>query len=76
MYVVKRANGEKEINIVVETKDVENKTELREEEQIKIGCAKVFFDMLKKDGFQVQFHTQLNNKKMAQIIKDALRIEN
>ena len=46
MYVVKHKNGHKELNIIVETKDVENKTDLRGTEKAKIECAKVFFNML------------------------------
>jgi type III restriction enzyme len=72
MYVVSRASGEKELNIVVETKDVENKAELRGTEKAKINCARVFFDMLSKDGYTVYFRDQLNNKQMAQIIKEVL----
>lgn len=72
MYVVKRANGEKELNVVVETKDVEGKNALRENETAKIECAKVFFDILSKDGYVVHFRDQLNNKKIAQIINDIL----
>lgn len=72
MYVVQRASGEKELNIVVETKDVENKAVLREEESARIRCAEVFFDMLSQDGYTVYFHKQLNNKKMAQIVNEVL----
>lgn len=72
MYVVKRSNGEKELNIVVETKDVENKTDLRDVEKAKIECAKVFFDMLSKDGYKVYFRDQLGNKQIAQIINEVL----
>ena len=72
MYVVKKANGEKELNIVVETKDVENKTELRGNEWAKIECAKVFFENLSKDGYVVHFRDQLNNKQMAQVINEVL----
>lgn len=72
MYIVQRASGEKELNIVVETKDVENKSVLREEEIAKIDCAEVFFDNLSKDGYTVRFHKQLNNKKMAQIVNEVL----
>ncbi|EAD5524263.1 type III restriction-modification system endonuclease, partial [Listeria monocytogenes] len=68
MYVVRRATGEKELNIVVETKDVEDKTNIRGTENVKIECAKVFFDALSEDGYKVYFHDQLNNKQMAQII--------
>ncbi|ENZ3929449.1 type III restriction-modification system endonuclease [Listeria monocytogenes] len=73
MYVVRRATGEKELNIVVETKDVEDKTNIRGTENVKIECAKVFFDALSEDGYKVYFHDQLNNKQMAQIIKEVLR---
>lgn len=72
MYVVRRTSGEKELNIVVETKDVENKSDLRGTEKAKIDCARVFFDMLSKDGYTVYFRDQLNNKQMAQIIKEVL----
>lgn len=70
MYVVKKPNGEKELNIIVETKDVENKSDLREAESIKIQCAKEFFNQLKIEGYTVSFRTQLNNKKMKQIIDE------
>ena len=57
MYVVKKKNGEKEMNIVVETKDVSGVPQLRKEE-MKIKCAKVFFKTLEVDGFNVVFRTQ------------------
>ncbi len=72
MYVVKRSNGDKELNIVVETKDVENKTDLRGNEKAKIECAKVFFDTLAMDGYVVHFRDQLGNKQMAQIINEIM----
>lgn len=75
MYVVKRASGEKELNIVVETKDVENKYELRGSEKAKIECARVFFEMLSTDGYTVHFRTQIGNKTMLSIITDVLSIE-
>ena len=72
MYVVRKANGEKELNIVVETKDVEGKTDLRGNEKVKIECARVFFDILSRDGYVVHFRDQLNNKQIAQIINEVL----
>lgn len=72
MYVVKRADGGKELNIVVETKDVEGKADLRGTEKAKIECAKVFFDMLTKDGYTVHFRDQLGNKQMIQIIREVM----
>lgn len=70
MYVVKHKTGEKELNIIIETKDVENRSELRGTEKAKINCAKVFFDMLTQDGYTVYFRDQLGNKQMAQIINE------
>lgn len=75
MYIVKRASGEKELNIVVETKDVDGKSALRPLESAKIECARVFFEVLSKDGYTVHFRDQLNNKQMAQIINEVLAQE-
>lgn len=72
MYIVRKKNGDKELNIVIETKDVEGKDSLRGEESIRISCAEVFFETLRKDGYNVRFHTQLGNKKMRQIINEVL----
>ncbi|SHI52618.1 type III restriction enzyme [Cruoricaptor ignavus] len=72
MYVVKKADGQKVLNIIVETKDVENKTDLRGTEHAKIESAKKFFDQLTIDGYKVEFHTQLNNKKIRSIIDEVL----
>ncbi len=73
MYVVKKSNGEKILNVIVETKDVENQTSLRAIEQSKIDCARVFFNQLTIDGYKVAFKTQLNNKKIRQIIDEVLQ---
>lgn len=72
MYVVTRTSGEKELNVIVETKDVENKTELRGTEKAKIECAELFFSMLEQDGYKVYFKTQINNKQIKQIIDEVL----
>jgi type III restriction enzyme len=72
MYVIKKDNGEKILNVIVETKDVENQTSLRGIEHAKIDCAKVFFEQLSIDGYKVEFKTQLNNKKIRQIIDEVL----
>lgn len=72
MYVVKKTDGTKELNIVVETKLVENQSTLRGKEEAKIKCAEVFFKQLTLDGYKVSFHTQLSNKKVKQIINEVL----
>ena len=75
MYVVKKANGEKELNIVIETKQVEGKSSLRGEEDMKISCAKEFFNQLTLDGYKVSFKTQLNNNGIKSIIEEILKGE-
>ena len=72
MYVIKKDNGEKILNVVVETKGVENQSALRGIEKAKIDCAQVFFNQLTIDGYKVEFKTQLNNKKIRQIIDEVL----
>lgn len=74
IYIVKRASGDKELNLIVETKDVENKSALRDFEEVNIECAKVFFENLSLDGYTVYFKDQLNNKQMAAIVREVLDI--
>lgn len=72
MYVIKRASGEKQLNLIVETKDTENKSELRGTEAAKIECAKAFFEQLSLDGYKVYFRDQLNNKQIVQIVSEVV----
>ena len=65
-------SGEKELNLIVETKDVESKSSLRGDEAAKIECAKVFFENLSLDGYKVYFRDQLNNKQMVQIVREVV----
>lgn len=70
MYVVKKEDGQRELNIIVETKGVENKTEIRGVEKAKINCAKKFFEQLTIDGYKVFFKEQINNKEIRTIIEE------
>jgi type III restriction enzyme len=72
MYVVKKANGEKTLNIIVETKDMDNESNLRTIEEVKINCAKAFFEQLTIDGYKVAFHKQINTQRIKQIIDEVL----
>ena len=72
MYVVKKSDGNKVLNIVVETKDVKSQSDLRKIEEVKISCAKAFFKQLTIDGYSVAFHEQIDNTKMKQIVSDVL----
>lgn len=72
MYIVKHKNGKKDLNIVVETKDVKSRTQLREIEKAKIKCAEVFFQILTNDGYTVHFREQIRNEKILQIINEVM----
>lgn len=72
MYILRRASGETELNLIVETKDTENKSELRGTEAAKIECAKVFFENLFREGYTVYFRDQLNNKQIIQIVNEVI----
>lgn len=73
MYVVQRANGKKELNIVVETKDVPYDAAKRTIEDAKINNAERFFQQLKLDGYDVKFCRQLQSKQMANIIGELMK---
>ena len=72
MYVVKRKGGKSELNVVIEVKDVEKDADLHKSEAMKIKCAEVFYDMLRKDGIDVRYQKQLKNQKLADIIAQVI----
>ena len=74
MYLVKKTDGSKELNVIVETKGVDMPANLREVEDRKIECAKVFFNQLRKDNpeLNVHFKDQLSNKQIKTIINEVL----
>lgn len=72
MYVVERKDGKKELNVVIETKDVPNDEAKRTVEDAKIKNAELFFKQLKLDGYEVKFCRQLQTQKMANIISGLL----
>ena len=75
MYVLQRADGRKEMNVVIETKDVPFDEAKRVAEDAKISNAELFFQQLKIDGYEVKFCRQLQNKKMANIISELMEEE-
>lgn len=72
MYVVKKADGKSELNLIVETKDVKAESDLRGVETEKIKCAEVFFKNLQEEGIPVVFKKQLSSTAMKTIIQNAL----
>ena len=75
MYVVKYKDGQREINIVVETKAVDNDADLREKETAKIKCAEEFFKLLSVNGYKVKFTKQEKGAKICGIIENVIKSE-
>ncbi|MFP6191839.1 DEAD/DEAH box helicase family protein [Helicobacter pylori] len=69
-YVVK--NNDKKVLLVVETKGVDKKSELRPEEERKISTAKKFFEALKKQGVNIEYETKLNDDQLNALINEVL----
>jgi len=65
-YVLKFKNGEQKLNFIVETKDVNSKDGLRDEEKFKIKHAEKFFD----GKVKIEFRTQFSNNKIVDLIKE------
>ncbi|PUD67226.1 DEAD/DEAH box helicase [Helicobacter pylori] len=69
-YVVE--NNDKKVLLVVETKGVDKKSELRPEEERKISTAKKFFEALKKQGVNIEYKTKLSNDQLSALINEIL----
>lgn len=73
-YVVE--NNDKKVLLVVETKGVDKKSELRPEEERKISTAKKFFEALKKQGVNIEYETKLSNDQLSALINEVLKCKN
>ncbi len=69
-YVVE--NNDKKVLLVVETKGVENESELREEEKRKISTAKKFFEALKKQGVNIEYKTKIKKDQLSSLINEVV----
>ena len=68
MYVVKRADGSKELNVVIETKAYDKESHISQDEQTKISCAEQFFKAMSECGYKVHFRKQINGIGVKNII--------
>ncbi|OOP97585.1 DEAD/DEAH box helicase [Helicobacter pylori] len=69
-YVVE--NNDKKVLLVVETKGVDKKSELRPEEERKISTAKKFFEALKKQGVNIEYKTKIKKDQLSALISEVL----
>ena len=72
MYVVKKADGTKELNIVIETKAYDKESKIAPDEETKISCAEEFFKEMTANGYAVHFRKQINSTAVKNIIDDLL----
>ncbi len=70
-YVVE--SNDKKVLLVVETKGVENESELREEEKRKISTAKKFFEALKKQGVNIEYKTKIKKDQLSALVNEVLK---
>ncbi|WQT59345.1 type III restriction-modification system endonuclease [Helicobacter pylori] len=69
-YVVE--NNDKKVLLVVETKGVDKKGELRPKEERKISTAKKFFEALKKQGVNIEYKTKMKKDQLSALINEVL----
>lgn len=65
-YVLKFKDGDQKLHFIVETKDVNSKDDLRDEEKFKIKHAEKFFD----GKVKIEFKTQFTNNKIVDLINE------
>ena len=70
MYIIKKGDGTKEINLVIETKNYKTEDEIPLDQKYKIKCAKIFFKQLEEDGYNVKYRVQISNTQITNLIKN------
>lgn len=71
-YIIKNKNGEKKLNIVIESKN-KDKNDLFINEKDKIKLANKFFQCLNNSDINIQFHEQYEGVGITDIIRKALK---
>ena len=67
MYVIKK-DEKIEMNLIVETKDIDKDSSLRELEKLKLKAAEKFFEELKNEGINITFKKQIKDDDILTII--------
>lgn len=75
MYVINRASGKKQLNLVVETKD-KTKDHIDPEERRKFSAAHKLFEKLKDELPDVYYTPQISKQDMTDVIESVVRDEN
>lgn len=72
MYLVKKADGTKELNIVIETKAYDKESLISPDEDSKISCAEQLFKAMTADGYTVHYRKQINSMTVKSIISELM----
>ena len=72
MYVIRRKDGKLALNFVVETKDVDKPSDMRESEQLRMAAATKFFADMSNESFSVTFKPQVKRDDIVQMIRSLL----
>lgn len=72
MYVVKKSDGTKELNVVIETKAYDKETNISADEETKISCAEQFFRTMTESGYTVHFRKQINSSSVKTIVDELI----
>ena len=72
MYVVKKNDGTKELNVVIETKAYDKESHISPDEETKISCAEAFFKAMAASGYIVHFRKQINSTGVKNIINELI----
>lgn len=72
MYVLKGADGKMSLNFIIETKDVNAQSDLRESEKLRFKAAKKFFESISEENINVQFSPQLKHDDIVSLIKQVV----
>ncbi|MDD7384696.1 MAG: type III restriction-modification system endonuclease [Actinomycetaceae bacterium] len=72
MYVLKGTDGKMSLNFIIETKDVNAQSDLRESEKLRFKAAKKFFESISDENINVQFSPQLKHDDIVTMIKEVV----
>lgn len=72
MYVLRRNDGRLSLNFIIETKDVEKRSDMRRSEELRMKAARRFFESMSAESFDVTFQPQVKRDDIAVMIKKLL----
>lgn len=72
MYVVRRKDGTKELNVVIETKGYDGSRNLTDDEKSKISCAEEFFKEMRDNGYDIHYRKQINSTAVKTILEELM----